>query len=366
MNLLIGADPEFFLKDKETGKFVSAHGMIEGTKKNPQKVEGGAVQVDGMALEFNIDPAKSFNEFDTNLTIVLRQLRQMIDDKYEFAFVPVAEFGEEYINNQPEEARILGCDPDFNAYTGKPNPTPNAKVNFRTASGHLHFGWTENEDIKNPEHIEACEMLVKQLDTHIGLASIIVDRDTRRRELYGKAGAYRPKPYGVEYRTPSNFWVGDKELRQMVWDYGVKMFDSLLKGLDYSEGLGKNYVQRLINQSLINPAYENLHMWYQRPAVVSKAYKEWKRNLEVKLTVDTGTASPWSIPNEINLGNLRARKQGRPIARNEFGQFAPRQVVQPVLDIEVANLPPVPPPIPRNPNDLRWFDWNDGVWQVRN
>jgi hypothetical protein len=61
MEFKIGADPEFFLRDKATGKFVSAHGLIPGTKRQPMKVDKGAVQVDGMALEFNIDPVTNLD-----------------------------------------------------------------------------------------------------------------------------------------------------------------------------------------------------------------------------------------------------------------------------------------------------------------
>ena len=56
-NILIGCDPEVFVK--QNGVFRSAHGLIRGDKKNPQKIRSGAVQVDGMALEFNIDPART-------------------------------------------------------------------------------------------------------------------------------------------------------------------------------------------------------------------------------------------------------------------------------------------------------------------
>ena len=61
MEILVGCDPEVFVK--KNNQFVSAHGLIRGDKKNPFPVKDGAVQVDGMALEFNINPAHSENEF---------------------------------------------------------------------------------------------------------------------------------------------------------------------------------------------------------------------------------------------------------------------------------------------------------------
>ena len=53
--ITVGADPELFVKKGRS--FQSAYGMIPGTKQKPKKVIKGAVQVDGMALEFNIDRA---------------------------------------------------------------------------------------------------------------------------------------------------------------------------------------------------------------------------------------------------------------------------------------------------------------------
>jgi len=38
-----------------------------------------------------------------------------------------------------------------------------------------------------------------------------------RRELYGKAGAMRPKPYGWEYRVLSNYWMFEDKL--VAWVY---------------------------------------------------------------------------------------------------------------------------------------------------
>ena len=58
--ILVGCDPEVFVA--QGGVFKSAYNLIKGDKKNPQKIRSGAVQVDGMALEFNIDPAATENE----------------------------------------------------------------------------------------------------------------------------------------------------------------------------------------------------------------------------------------------------------------------------------------------------------------
>ena len=257
MDILIGADPEFFLKDKETGKFVSAYGMIEGTKKNPLKVDGGAVQVDGMALEFNIDPARSRKEFSGNITKVLAQLRAMIPDKYEFVFTPVAHFGEEYIQSQPPEAKVLGCDPDFNAYRdGAPNPTPDGSLGFRTASGHIHIGWTNDVSITDPEHLDACHMLIKQLETVLGTSSLAWDDDTTRRELYGKAGSYRPKPYGVEYRTLSNAWLRSPNLIDYVYNTAYWAVSELLEGRQHYVSYYAGGVENTINTNKVSRAYE--------------------------------------------------------------------------------------------------------------
>jgi hypothetical protein len=44
----------------------------------PYVVKHGAVQVDGVAAEINIDPASTFQEFSYNLQQVLLQLQDMI------------------------------------------------------------------------------------------------------------------------------------------------------------------------------------------------------------------------------------------------------------------------------------------------
>lgn len=266
MEIKIGADPEVFIKDNGTGKLISAAGLFPGTKEAPFKVERGAIQVDGMAAEYNIDPASTADEFVYNNLVVLKQLRDIIKERnpdldFEFVFTPVAEFGAKLIAAQPEENRILGCTPDYNAYTGGlANPTPDAEMPFRTASGHIHIGWGEDFDITDDEHIEACCMMVKQLDHSVGARSLLWEHKSgaRRRELYGKAGAFRPKPYGVEYRTPSNCWVGNIAFMEVMFNDTLRAFNELVAGARYYEwyGLESRIVKYINSHDVHNIGYE--------------------------------------------------------------------------------------------------------------
>lgn len=239
MKFKLGADPELWIFDNKLGKIISAHGLFPGTKEEPYKVEHGAIQVDGMAAEYNIHPATNKEEFIFFNISVLRSLRDEIkkrnpDLDFSFKFQPVADFGEEYISSQPPEARMLGCTPDFNAWQdGATNPTPDADMPFRTASGHIHLGWSDEDiDITDPEHIEACCMMVKSLDATVAPMFVAMEgkEGHRRRELYGKAGAFRPKKYGVEYRTLSNMWLNNTNYMGKVFSYSKVAFNDLLGG----------------------------------------------------------------------------------------------------------------------------------------
>ena len=228
MSLKIGADPEFFLKRED--KFVSAFGMIPGTKQAPHTVPRGAVQVDGMALEFNIEPASTSKEFVYNIDEVLKHLRTMVPTEFDFAFESVAFFEAAYMKKQDPMAVMLGCDPDFNVYTNEANEVPDSEENFRTAAGHIHLGWYDKPQKEiDDKHIMECRIMAKQLDFMLGVPSLIFDSDNKRREMYGKAGTFRIKPYGMEYRVLSNFWLRSTELMSWVYTHTDKAFTLLVE-----------------------------------------------------------------------------------------------------------------------------------------
>lgn len=253
MKLLIGADPELFVS--ENGKLVSCHGLLPGTKAEPHRVERGAVQVDGMAAEFNIDPAADEEEFITNLNTVMNVLGELLGGR-SLEAIPVAHFGAEYIQSQPLVARELGCEPDFNAWlNGAINPKPNVDAPFRTASGHVHLGWKEN----SPCFDEACAV-TKQMDFFLGLESLFWDEDKERRSMYGRAGCMRPKSYGVEYRVLSNAWLKSEQLSRKVYQLAQRGFDAMMKG----EMLFEKYdgIEDAINNSDKEEAKRMLNDYY--------------------------------------------------------------------------------------------------------
>lgn len=260
--ILIGCDPEVFVK--KDGLFKSAHGLIRGDKANPFPVRRGAVQVDGMALEFNIDPAATEDEFCINVQDVFDQMKLMVPD-YEVVATPVAHFEAAYLKDQPPAALELGCDPDYNAWTTEANERPDGDRPMRTASGHIHIGWTNGEDVQDFNHMNRGQMVAKQMDFYLGLPSLMYDGDKERREMYGKAGACRYKPYGVEYRTLSNKWLNSEQLMRWVFRSAQKGMKDLLEGKALYEKYGD--IQAIINNSDVKAAKkiikaENLEVCY--------------------------------------------------------------------------------------------------------
>lgn len=249
--ILIGCDPEVFVQ--QNGLFKSAFGLIPGNKKDPHKVRNGAVQVDGMALEFNIDPAKDENEFVFNVQDVFEQMRLMVPH-YQVVTVPVAHFDPEHMAQQPFEALELGCDPDFNGWDMQENCKPKGDRPMRTASGHIHIGWTDGDA---RDLFEPAASVARQMDFYLGLGSLLYDSDKERREMYGKAGCFRPKPYGCEYRTLSNAWLKDERIMRWVYRQAVKGMQELMSRNDLSKKYGD--VQDIINTSNVKEARKILN-----------------------------------------------------------------------------------------------------------
>ena len=108
-------------------------------------------------------------------------------------------------------------------------------------------------DLHNPcEDILASDkqrqQIIKSADLHLGVPAVIMEPDNKRKELYGKAGAYRPKPYGVEYRTISNFYLKTRELISWAYNAAKESIEFLNNGNTIDKELG-DFIRETINNN---------------------------------------------------------------------------------------------------------------------
>ena len=123
----IGSDPEAFLQDKTSGKFISAIGLIPGDKESPFPVseQGHAIQVDNVAVEVCIPPALNADKTFDDIHFAFAKIDEMVSkNNLHTSIVPSAEFDEDQLKHP--DAKRFGCEPDFCAYTGDENPMPKA------------------------------------------------------------------------------------------------------------------------------------------------------------------------------------------------------------------------------------------------
>ena len=221
-NIKIGCDPELFLE--KNGIIISAEGKIGGTKTDPNPIsdKGHAIQEDNVMIEFNIPASSTKKEFRDNINFVKSHLETLAAlQGCVLNYSASAELNPDFL--QTDQALEFGCEPDYNVYQRLPNLPPDSSTNLRTCGGHIHIGY------ENPDQ-EISENLVKAMDITLGLKSILLDKDDRRKEMYGKAGAFRFKEYGIEYRTLSNFWIKNNELIDWAYNATLKAIELVNSG----------------------------------------------------------------------------------------------------------------------------------------
>ena len=207
----LGTDPELYIANDT--EVVSAEGLIGGTKKAPKYIteEGHAIQEDNVMVEFNTPPCSSAEEFTKEINVVLTYLEATLGlQNLRLHYSASEVLDPKYLKTK--QAQQFGCEPDFNAYLRCANTPPEPSSALRTAGGHIHVGYPNAGDVGQVEDI------VRAMDLFLGLPSVIMDQDDRRKTMYGKAGAFRFKDYGLEYRTLSNFWIYTDELKKWAFN----------------------------------------------------------------------------------------------------------------------------------------------------
>lgn len=245
MAISIGSDPELFVT--QDGEVISAIGLIGGSKDAPLPVQDGALQEDNVLAEFNIEPCFDTDTFVNRINSVVDQLHTRLGEGKSTVVKPSHTFTMPQITAGGKAAMTFGCDPDMNCWTAKLNDAPNARTLLRTAGGHVHIGYD------NPS-TEMSLKLAQLCDIVLGIPSVLLDTDNQRRELYGKAGACRLKPYGFEYRTLSNFWLANDDLKAWVFNVAVSVPTKLHLLDEVLAIYSPDYIQEIINTSNIDAA----------------------------------------------------------------------------------------------------------------
>jgi len=247
----IGCDPEFFLKERESGKLVSAIPFVKGTKEEPQLLPaGGNIQRDNVAVEFATDPADSREAFVSNIEATMKAVAEILPAHTELVALPSATFDPKELEHP--EAQRFGCDPDYDAWKLQVNDPPCAVDNtFRSCGAHIHVGTTgEDENAFLLDPMGKVQM-VRAMDCIHGVVSTVLDSSQEaidRRQLYGKPGSHRPKDYGVEYRALSNYWLKSPVTVMLMYELTQDALAVVREGkLDaLLEAMGEHEVQKVI------------------------------------------------------------------------------------------------------------------------
>lgn len=167
-------------------------------------------------LEFNVPPARRARSFSASIQQALDYARNFIRIRSPHLEFDIGQCSRMFSHDQLDnrQARLFGCSADYNAHDqgrALPCPNPDDLVEddgaWRFSGGHVHLGYES----------EAPPFVVGAMcDVYLGLPSVALDKQGMRRSLYGSAGRYRPTEWGVEYRTLSNFWIWDDNLRQNI------------------------------------------------------------------------------------------------------------------------------------------------------
>lgn len=215
--ILIGSDPEIFIKNRDTGKVSSIIGKLGGSKENPLDIGNNCtVQEDNVLAEFNIPPCSTKEEFINSINYCKDYIATIIAGHGdELHYSSSEQLEDDLLQN--ENARIFGCSPSVNIITQEPNSFDIETLDeedkkLRSSGFHIHFGYDDPTDDFNDRLICAFELCVT-------LPLISKDLDVyNRRKMYGAIGDFRTKSYGIECRSLGGYFLKDDESLSEVWD----------------------------------------------------------------------------------------------------------------------------------------------------
>lgn len=221
-----GSDPELMLT--LNGIHRSAIGVIKGSIEDRISKNGHEFYYDNVLAECAIKPGSCREEVIDNFRDCLQIYASMVRP-YELITQASHIFNDNELLHP--DARKVGCAKDFCAYEMAQKDAPVKEIsegNLRSCGGHIHLG-ADVLASDGPEPILA----VYLLDLLVGVPSLWLDKDPtspKRRAIYGKAGRYRSKTYGIEYRPLGNFWLESPQLVGLIYDLSMFAIECVESG----------------------------------------------------------------------------------------------------------------------------------------
>ena len=226
----IGTDIELFILNKE-GNPVNPFEFVKGTKQQPFEWKPRYyTSLDCVCIEYNTPPRASLAQFSNDIKESINYIKSIIPNDHSISFFPSYEFDKKELHT--EESMTFGCDEDFDAYNGRPNKIVEVcKENTtRSAGMHLHIDFS----------IRRHRKFIQCLDLYLALPALLMEPFNSRKELYGKAGAFRKKSYGIEYRVLSSWFQQEKYL-EFIWNGVAKATEHTLKNKEIPKNI-KNII----------------------------------------------------------------------------------------------------------------------------
>lgn len=212
VNMLIGMDAEFFLKNSK-GQYVAASSVIPGEKHAPFKLENGVCHPDGLSLEVGAPPADTPEGMIQNLFKVLQEVKEKYLDPAGVTIAYTCKVtASDVVQARPEDLQF-GCGTEFDANSTHTmvKQVHQTHKHLRFSGFHIHLGFTEGQETNFFTYLDMGH-LVKKLDRLFGSLGTLPERSSQ----YGGFGAFRVKPYGLEYRMMDCTVITDKSKLQTL------------------------------------------------------------------------------------------------------------------------------------------------------
>lgn len=207
LDLQFGTDAEFFVADA-SGKPVAGSLVVPGTKDQPHRLENGVCHPDGLSVEVGCPPAATPEGMLANLFAVMQEVYEKYMQPRGYQFIKECTVKVEDYPSASRKDLERGCSYEYSAYSfaRKKKFITDESDQYRHSGFHIHLGFTEHDDtIATRMDMAALSRVLDKRFKQAGLGTT-----SERANQYGGFGAYRVKPYGIEYRALDCRVITDK------------------------------------------------------------------------------------------------------------------------------------------------------------